>query len=328
MVGAVLVCDGRIIGEGYHRKYGEGHAEVNAIASVKDASLFEKSTLYVSLEPCSHYGKTPPCSDLIISKHIPRVVVGCLDPFPEVSGRGIARMEAAGIAVKTGVLEKEARALNPPFMTSHTLGRPFVLLKWAQSADGFMDRLRSDATVSPVALSSDETRRRVHQLRTRFAAILVGTRTALLDNPTLNVRYWDGSSPVRVVIDRTLKIPADYHLLDGRQPTLVFTEKAMESRPNVEFIQLDFQQDVISQLLAALKERRLNSLLVEGGAHLLNQFIATGLWDAAQVETAPVELQGGVKAPILSGRLTKVLQQGKHLLSFYRHDAPASLINN
>ena len=210
MVGAVVVHKGRIIGEGFHRKCGEAHAEVNAIASVKDESLLKDSTIYVSLEPCSHYGKTPPCAELIIRKGIPRVVVGCLDPFPEVSGRGVRMLREAGVEVVTGVMEEEARALNKAFMTLQTKGRPYIILKWAQSEDGFIDRLRTDVSEPVTVLSSPETSRLVHKLRSEVAAIMVGTRTALLDNPSLNVRHWSGNSPVRVVLDRRLVIPDSF----------------------------------------------------------------------------------------------------------------------
>lgn len=249
MVGAVIVHKGKIIGEGFHRKCGEAHAEVNAVASVWDEALLRDSTIYVSLEPCSHYGKTPPCAELIIRKGIPRVVVGTLDPFPEVSGRGVRMLREAGIEVVTGVLEEEARALNPAFMTFQIRKRPYVYLKWAQSADGFMDIRREDASVPSVLLSSAETLRRVHRLRSEVAAIMVGTRTALLDNPSLTVRHWAGRSPVRVVLDRTLKLPVGSHLLDGAVPTLVFTAVEVESRPNVEYVQIDFGQEVLSQVL-------------------------------------------------------------------------------
>lgn len=327
MVGAVIVCNDRIIGEGYHRKYGEGHAEVNAIASVKDESLLKDATIYVSLEPCSHYGKTPPCSDLIIKKQIPRVVVGCLDPYPEVSGRGVKRMRDAGIEVITGVLEDEALALNPVFMTCQTKKRPFVFLKWAQSSDSFMDHLRSDSTNLPVILSSSETRRCVHALRSKISAIMVGTQTALLDNPSLSVRYWDGASPVRIVIDQLLQIPETYNLLDGSVSTLVFTEKEAVNKKNLEYIRIDFCADILPQILNVLSDRNLSSLMVEGGACLLNSFIQSNLWDMAQVETAPVQLGNGVKAPVITGSLVSVKNCDKHLLSFYQREVPESLKN-
>ena len=318
MVGAVIVHKGKIIGEGFHRKCGEAHAEVNAVASVRDEALLRDSTIYVSLEPCSHYGKTPPCAELIIKKGIPRVVVGTLDPFPEVSGRGVRMLREAGVEVVTGVLEEEARTLNPAFMTFQIRKRPYVYLKWAQSADGFMDVRREDATESPVLLSSAETRRRVHRLRSEVAAIMVGTRTALLDNPSLTVRHWAGQSPVRVVLDRTLKLPAGSHLLDGMVRTLVFTAAEVESRPNVEYVQIDFEQEVLPQVLQYLYEQNLNSLMVEGGAGLLDSFLDAGLWDEAWVETAPAVLGAGVKAPAVPGVLTGTEQRHGHLLETWK----------
>lgn len=308
MVGAVIVHQGRVIGEGYHRKYGEAHAEVNAIASVKDESLLKDSTIYVSLEPCSHYGKTPPCAELIIKKQIPRVVVACLDPFPEVSGRGVRMLREAGVEVVTGVMEKEAWELNREFMTFQQLRRPYVYLKWAQSADGFIDSLRTDANVPAVVFSSAETTRRVHRLRAQVAAIMVGTQTALLDNPSLTVRHWAGRSPVRVVLDRSLRIPAYYHLLDGTVKTLVFTATEAVNRENVEYIRIDFDRPVLPQVMDELYARKLNSLMVEGGAMLLDSFIQEGLWDEMLVETAPVCLGSGVEAPGLSNNPSWLLK--------------------
>lgn len=318
MVGAVIVHEGKIIGEGFHRRCGEAHAEVNAVASVRDEALLRDSTIYVSLEPCSHYGKTPPCAELIIRKGIPRVVVGTLDPFPEVSGRGVRMLREAGVEVVTGVLEEETRALNPAFMTFQLRKRPYIYLKWAQSADGFLDIRREDASVPPVRLSSAETLRRVHRLRSEVAAILVGTRTALLDNPSLTVRHWAGQSPVRIVLDRTLKLPADAHLLDGTVRTLVFTAVGAENRPNVEYVRIDFGQEVLPQVLHYLYEQKLNSLMVEGGAELLNSFLDAGLWDEVWVETAPCVLGSGVKAPAVSGVLTDVEQRQGHLLQTWK----------
>lgn len=338
LVGAVVVCDGRIIGEGYHRKYGEAHAEVNAIAAVRDESLLQQATLYVSLEPCSHYGKTPPCSELIIKKGIPRVVVGCLDPYPEVAGRGIGMLRNAGVEVVAGVMEQEARALNPDFMTYQMLKRPYVYLKWAQSADGFMDAARADASRPAVVLSSAEMLRRVHHLRADVAAIMVGTRTALLDNPSLTVQHWSGKSPVRVVLDRTLRLPSTYNLFDGEVRTLVFTAAEAVSRENVEYIQIDFSAPVLRQVLSHLYLRKLNSLMVEGGNTLLESFLQEGLWDKMLVETAPVLLGTGVRAPgvpcqypaIATGVIplggTDLKEQGRYLTIYERELVPIRLI--
>lgn len=321
MVGAVVVHRGKIIGEGYHRRCGEAHAEVNAIASVKDESLLKEATMYVSLEPCSHYGKTPPCAELIIRKQIPRVVVGCLDPFPEVSGRGVRMLREAGVEVVTGVMKREAWELNRDFMTFQQLGRPYVYLKWAQSADGFMDKVRADNSSPAVVLSSSETLRRVHRMRANVAAIMVGTQTALLDNPSLTVRHWAGKSPVRVVLDRTLRIPSGYHLLDGAVKTLVFTAEKAVSCQQVEYITIDFSQPVLPQVLHELYIRKLNSLMVEGGANLLGHFLQEDLWDQMFVETAPVYLGTGVKAPDInlapSLSLTEVIKRQDHVISVF-----------
>ena len=321
MVGAVIVHQGKIIGEGYHRKYGEAHAEANAIASVRDESLLKEATIYVSLEPCSHYGKTPPCAELIIKKQIPRVVIGCLDPFPEVSGRGVRMLREAGVEVVTGVMEEEARELNRVFMTFQEKRRPYIYLKWAQSADGFMDRLRTDNSLPAVVFSSSETLRRVHHLRANVAAIMVGTQTALLDNPSLTVRHWAGKSPVRVVLDRTLRIPPHYHLLDGAVKTLVFTAVEAVSRENVEYVTIDFDRPVLPQVMHELYVRKLDSLMVEGGATLLGHFLEDGLWDQMLVETAPVNLESGVKAPDLSRvaslSLTDVKKVQDHVISVF-----------
>ncbi|MDD2436188.1 MAG: bifunctional diaminohydroxyphosphoribosylaminopyrimidine deaminase/5-amino-6-(5-phosphoribosylamino)uracil reductase RibD [Massilibacteroides sp.] len=300
-VGAVIVCDGRIIGEGYHRRFGEAHAEVNAIRSVKDELLLARSTMYVSLEPCSHYGKTPPCAELIVRKKIQRVVIGCLDPYPEVAGRGVKILRDAGVDVIIGMLEKEVFELNRPFMTAHMRKRPYVILKWAQSADGFIDKNRLDASTPAVVLSPPETLRLVHKLRSEVCAIMIGTRTALLDNPALTVREWVGDSPTRVVLDRNLRIPTTYRLLDGSVPTLVFTAKETASRPNVDYITIDFEKDVLLQVMEQLYRRKLITLLVEGGSMLHNTFIRQGLWDEIRMETTDTLLHDGVVAPDIRG---------------------------
>ncbi|MCD7975790.1 MAG: bifunctional diaminohydroxyphosphoribosylaminopyrimidine deaminase/5-amino-6-(5-phosphoribosylamino)uracil reductase RibD [Tannerellaceae bacterium] len=297
MVGCVVVHDGKIIGEGFHRKCGEAHAEVNAIASVKDQSLLKDSTLYVSLEPCSHYGKTPPCAELIIQKQIPRVVVACLDPFPAVSGRGVNMLREAGIEVVTGVMEQEARELNRIFMVSHLLGRPYVLLKWAQSEDGFMDIRRKDRSVPAVCFSTPETSQTIHKLRSEYMAIMVGYCTGLLDNPSLTVRSWSGRSPVRVLVDRNLDLPPDSFLLDGSVPTILFTEQKKQDRKNVSYIPLDPALPVLNQVLTFLYSQQITSLMVEGGSRLLSSFLQEDLWDEIQIETAPLFLHEGVQVP-------------------------------
>lgn len=307
MVGAVIVCDGKIIGEGYHIRCGEAHAEVNAIRSVKETSLLKRSTIYVSLEPCSHHGKTPPCADLIIEKQIPRIVIGCQDPFSKVAGRGIQKLKDAGREVIVGVLEDECRHLIKRFITFHTLHRPYITLKWAESADGFIDLCRTEG--NPVILSTPLTSMLVHKKRAEHSAILVGTRTAKLDNPSLNVRNWYGRSPIRLVIDRKQSLSPTLHLFDGSVLTLVFTEHFQDALPNVEYLPIDFQQDILPQIMQILYERGIQSLLVEGGSALLQSFIDAGLWDEAYVEESPRSLISGVKAPEMNDKISYASEQ-------------------
>ena len=310
MVGAVIVSDGRIIGEGYHRCFGEAHAEVNAITSVKDEAMLRRSTLYVNLEPCSHYGKTPPCVELIIRKKIPRVVVACPDPYPEVSGRGIKILQDAGVEVITGVMEQEADYLNRFFMTAHRFRRPYIIMKWAQSEDGFIDCERKDVSEKPILFSTPLTRIMVHQIRSEVQAIMVGTNTAVMDNPSLTVRHWSGKSPIRVLIDRHLRVPTTYRLFDGVQPTIVFTRKNAQTNPsmnaqtnpqmrfseNVNYIEMEAHAFRLSDVAAMLYQKNIHSLLVEGGAQLHRSFAEENLCDELIIETAPNRLKKGVSA--------------------------------
>ena len=303
MVGAVIVCNGRIIGEGYHIKAGEPHAEVNAVRSVKSADrhLLPQSTIYVTLEPCSHYGKTPPCCDLIIKEGIKRVVIGTTDNNVCVNGTGIARMKNAGIDVLVGVLENECYALNGPFFTYNRLARPYITLKWAQTADGFIDVEREGG--APLRISTPVSQVAVHKLRSMHDAILVGTRTALLDNPSLNLRHWAGRIPLRLVVDRAAVLPSTLNLFDGSSPTIVYTEKIVEGKfgKNIEQVVLDFSKDVLSQILSHLHSLKIQSLLVEGGAKLLQSFIDASLWDRARVEVNNSLVVGsGIPAPIIA----------------------------
>lgn len=302
MVGAVIVCDERIIGEGYHIRCGEAHAEVNAIRSVKDESLLERSTIYVSLEPCSHYGKTPPCADLIIEKKIPRIVIGCQDPFSKVAGRGIQKLRDAGREVIVGVLEAECRQLIRKFITFHTFHRPYITLKWAESQDGFIDLNRTAG--NPVKLSTPLTSMIVHKKRSESDAIMVGTRTALLDNPSLTVRNWYGKNPIRIVLDKDLSLPTSLHLFDGSVPTLIFTENQHSPLSSPEYIVLNYQKDILPQIMEELYKRGIQSLLVEGGSILLQSFIDVGCWDEAFVEQASKELHSGVKAPEIRNKIS------------------------
>lgn len=293
MVGAVLVHQGRIIGEGYHRLYGFAHAEVNCVQSVKqeDLNLIPASTMYVSLEPCAHYGKTPPCANLIVAQGIKEVVIGCVDTFSKVAGKGIEILKEAGIAVRTGILEQQCRELNSRFFTFHEKKRPYVILKWAQSPAGYM----SSKDGKPVRISNAFTDRLVHRWRSEEMSIMVGTNTALTDNPRLNNRLWTGKDPIRLVIDKTLKIPRQNHLWDGSIPTLFFTEQTSGK----ETVQVDFKQPLLPQIMKQLHERSIQSVLVEGGANLLHQFIAADSWDEARVITGTKLFPGGLAAPVL-----------------------------
>ncbi len=300
MVGAVLVCDDQIIGEGFHHRFGEEHAEPNAIRSVKDPELLKRATLYVSLEPCSYYGKTPPCADLIVSSRIPRVAIGSLDPNPKVSGKGVEIMRNAGIEVTIGVLEEECRELNKRFFIFQEQKRPYVLLKWAQTHDGFIDRIRTDNSTPALQISNNITKQLTHKMRSENQAILVGANTVLLDNPSLTVRNWSGKSPIRIAIDRQGRIPAHFNLMDGIIPTIIFTEKEQHNKPNVEFIKIKFDAHCIKIILQKLYERNIHSVMVEGGASILNSFIGAGLWDEANIEISSQQLTVGVKAPELN----------------------------
>ena len=281
MVGAVIVHNDRIIGEGFHAKYGGPHAEVQAIASVKDKALLKNSTLYVNLEPCAHYGKTPPCADLICEKQIPRVVVGHEDPFPEVMGRGIKKLREAGIEVICGILEEDCKELNKRYLTYTLQHRPYILLKWAQSSDGFIDRYREENDgKAPVRFSNAFTQMMVHKLRAEESAIMVGTRTLRLDNPALNVRYWKGNNPERITVD---------------------------------------SKQSLQEQIRALYDKKIQSLMVEGGAKLIQSFLNENLWDEIQVEVASFPLTNGIAAPIPEGVLINVQKCENSALFHYKN---------
>lgn len=316
MVGAVLVHNDKIIGEGYHRKYGEAHAEVNAIASVKNERLLTESTLYVNLEPCSHYGKTPPCSQLIIEKKIPHVVIATLDPFPEVSGRGVKMLQAAGIQVTTGILEKQAIELNKRFIWFHEHKSPYVILKWAQSADGYMDEYGRLPEVAPIQISSPATRRLVHKLRSEVDAIMVGRNTACLDNPSLTTRYWSGRNPTRILVDRLLKISPNSSLYDGAAPTIIFTNQMPEPHPNVDFVLLNTTEDILFQVKKELYLRNLQTLMVEGGAFLLDCFLQSGV-NEVRVETSSLWMENGVPAPKVAMPLKECRKMDNSVIRYF-----------
>ncbi len=302
MVGCVIVHEGIIIGEGYHEKYGQAHAEVNAIRSVKNPELLLTSTLYVSLEPCSHFGKTPPCSDLIIENRIPHVVIGTIDPFASVAGKGIERMQHSGVKVEVGVLENECRELNRRFFTFHEKKRPYILLKWAQTLDGFIDTDRTE-TQHPSWITNALSKRLVHKQRSEESAILIGTNTAKYDNPALTVREWTGNQPIRMAIDRTGRLDTGLHLFDRKAPSWIFSSQETPETENLKFIKLDFNENILPQLLSELHKQGVLSVIVEGGSKLLNSFLEAGLWDEAFVYSGNQFFGKGVTAPHISGEV-------------------------
>ncbi|NDP20065.1 MAG: bifunctional diaminohydroxyphosphoribosylaminopyrimidine deaminase/5-amino-6-(5-phosphoribosylamino)uracil reductase RibD [Paludibacter sp.] len=325
MVGAVLVCDNKIIGEGYHQRFGDAHAEPNAINSVLNKELLKKSTMYVNLEPCSFYGKTPPCADLIVRHGIPRVVIGTLDPNPKVSGRGVEILRKAGIEVICGILEVECRELNKRFFIFQEQKRPYVLLKWAQTQDGFIDRVRTDSSQAPLQISNKITKQLTHKMRSENQSILVSTNTVVLDNPSLTVRNWSGKNPIRIAIDRQGRIPTDYHIFDGIVPTIVFTDIIKSNQKNVEFESIKFDKNILQTILQKLVEKNIHSVLVEGGAKLLNNFIESGLWDEANVEVSNQKVEVGISAPNISLLPIKATTIENHEWLFFKNPKEISI---
>lgn len=324
MVGAVVVHNDRIIGEGYHRKYGEAHAEVNAINQVLNNfrnadKLLRESTIYVSLEPCAHYGKTPPCADLIIKHQIPSVVVGCRDPFSQVNGRGIEKLKEAGINVITGIMEQECQELNKRFFARVQKQRPYIILKWAQTADGYF----APDDNSQLWITGSEARKLVHKWRSEEDAILIGKNTAKTDNPQLNTRYWPGKSPKRVVIDRRLELDSSLYLFDQTVETLVFNEIKTDIDGKIKYIALeDFNNFVPQYILFQLYIQDIQSVIIEGGAATLNSFIEAGLWDEARIFTGNVLLSKGIKAPVIEGINAEEYQTGEDHLKILYHTPP------
>jgi diaminohydroxyphosphoribosylaminopyrimidine deaminase / 5-amino-6-(5-phosphoribosylamino)uracil reductase len=307
LVGAVLVHKGTIAGEGFHEFFGGPHAEVNAVGQVKDPELLAASTLYVSLEPCSHYGKTPPCTDLIIRSRIPKVVIGCTDPFEKVNGRGIERLRSAGIEVKTGVLSTECAEQNRRFFTFHKKKRPYVILKWAQTADGF---IFPEAKNRDRQISNYYSGVLLHKWRGEEQAIMVGYRTAVTDNPRLTVRHWQGKNPLRCVIDRENDLSPYLDLFNEDAETIVFNAKSEGENKNIRHVRIDLSDNPVREVLSHLYSTGIQSLLVEGGSSLIKAFTESGLWDEARVFTSstvrygkglPCPASGGI--PVSSGNI-------------------------
>ncbi|MGB5379227.1 bifunctional diaminohydroxyphosphoribosylaminopyrimidine deaminase/5-amino-6-(5-phosphoribosylamino)uracil reductase RibD [Muriicola sp.] len=324
MVGCVIAYQDIIIGEGFTSPFGGPHAEVNAIRSVKNKQLLKESTLYVTLEPCAHHGKTPPCVDLIISAQIPKVVIGVKDPHDKVAGKGIAKLVAAGCEVITAVLESNCREHHRRFLTFHEKKRPYIILKWAQTLDGFIAPERTSRTQEPhpVWITNIYSRQKVHQWRSEEQAILVGTNTVLMDNPKLTTRSWAGRSPLRFVLDKNLKTPDTYHIFDKTADTVIFTQKDLQktAQPGVQYEGIDFSRDIARQISEVLFNRDIQSLLVEGGAMTLRSFIKANLWDEARIFIGNQSFHKGLKAPVITGKGINELRVGSDSLKILRND--------
>lgn len=307
-VGAVIVLNDTIIAEGFTSKHGGNHAEVNAINAVKDKNILKEAAIYVTLEPCSHFGKTPPCADLIVKYQFKKVIIGCVDANDLVSGKGIERIEKSGIHVVVGVLENECKKHHNRFFTVQNKMRPFIILKWAETKNGFIypKFISESVEKKPIWISNKYSQQLVHKWRSKEHAILVGTNTAIADNPKLNVRSWAGNHPIRIVLDRKLRIPKNAHILDRSIQTIVFTEvrkEALEDGSNLIFETIDFSNNIAKQICDVLHKHQIQSLLIEGGSKTLQTFIDEGLWDEARVFIGENEFESGIEAPLISGKL-------------------------
>lgn len=318
MVGCVIVYDGIIIGEGYTSPYGGNHAEVNAIQSVRKTELLSKSTLYVSLEPCNHFGKTPPCSNLIVKSGIKKVVVGVVDDNSLVSGSGIKYLIENGIEVISSVLEDDCREVNKRFFTFHSIKRPYIILKWAETKDGFIDKNRSeDSRKHPNWISNKYAQQLVHKWRGEEHAILVGTNTVIADNPKLNLRSWTGENPIRLVLDNSMRIPHDSNVFDGSVKTIVFSSSRvpfLKEEKKVQLEVIDYSKSVPRQICNVLHRNNIQSVIVEGGAQTLQSFINADLWDEARIFVGDVTFDEGLKAPVIHGKLKNVHSVGSNRL--------------
>ena len=318
MVGCVIVYKNKIIGEGYHKKAGEAHAEVNAINAVTDKKFLTNSTLYVNLEPCSHFGKTPPCSELIIKQKIPRVVIGTIDPNLQVAGKGVAKLKAAGCDVTLNVMKPECNELNRRFFNFHQNKTPYIILKWAQTIDGFIDIDRDENCEKRPTWITDETcRKLVHKWRSEEDAILVGTNSARMDDPELTTRNWEGKNPLRLVLDRKLSLPKSLKLFNSITPTVIYNESVSKTIENNEYKAIDYN-NVLNEILTDLYSRSILSLIVEGGEKLLTSFITQGLWNEARVFTGSTNFTKGIKAPGIKQEPVEIKLVGNSTLNMFR----------
>jgi diaminohydroxyphosphoribosylaminopyrimidine deaminase/5-amino-6-(5-phosphoribosylamino)uracil reductase len=320
MVGAVIAYKNTVIGEGYHQQYGKSHAEVNAILSVKNTSLLTESTLYVNLEPCAHLGKTPPCSDLIIEKGIPRVIIGTTDPNKLVSGKGIQRLKQKGIEVELGVLDEDCRELNRRFFTFHEKRRPYIILKWAQTLDGFIDIIRKPGEPIGVNwISHPVSRMLVHKWRSEEQGIMVGTNTIITDNPKLTVREWKGNQPIRIILDRKLRLSIDSNVFDKEETTIIYNESKSGMNGNIEFARIAFEERDLAPIFDDLYNREIISIIIEGGKELLEYLIRKSYWDEARFFIGAKEFQHGIKAPEIQGEIVTEEEIFGDCLRVYRN---------
>jgi len=320
LVGCVIVYENTIIGEGWHKKSGEAHAEVIAIESVKNKELLASSTLYVSLEPCSHFGKTPPCADLILKYKIPNVVIGTIDPNSKVAGKGIQKLIDSGVNVTVGILEKECNELNKRFFTFHKKNRPYIILKWAESSDGFISP-KNKSEQKPVWISNDYSRQLVHKWRSEEQAILVGTQTIMDDNPSLTVREWVGKNPIRVVIDKENSIDSSSNVLDNQAKTIVFSNKEVTSNSDtIQYLKINFDKNSTQVIVEKLYENNIQSIIIEGGRKTIQSFIDANLWDEARVFIGEIKLLEGTKAPAINRAINSKSGLNNDTLIIYRND--------
>ncbi|MBN2520045.1 MAG: bifunctional diaminohydroxyphosphoribosylaminopyrimidine deaminase/5-amino-6-(5-phosphoribosylamino)uracil reductase RibD, partial [Bacteroidales bacterium] len=320
MVGCVIVHQNKIIGEGYHKKIGESHAEVNAIQSVKDKSVLSESKLYVNLEPCSHVGKTPPCTDLILEYNIPEIIVGMIDPNKIVAGKGIEKLKNNGCIVKNGISENECINLNKQYLTFIEKKRPYIILKWAQTLDGFIDLERNqNSPIEPNWITDKTARILVHKWRSEEQAIMVGTNTVEKDNPDLTNRFWAGKSPLRIVIDKNLKLNRNYNIFNNTAQTIIYNQLKDKAEKNLNFIKINFNKNIIPQILNDLYNKNVQSVIIEGGRKLLLSFIDINIWDEARVFMGPKMFKQGIKAPLISGGRTYFDTIGNSKLIYYNN---------
>lgn len=322
LVGCVIVANGKIIGEGYHKQYGQAHAEVNAVNAVFETygdnapALLAEATAYVSLEPCAHFGKTPPCADLLVKHRLKKVVIGNRDPFPDVDGKGITKLKNAGIEVVSGILEETCSHINRRFFTRIARNRPYIILKWAQTANGYIAPVGDETRW----ISSAESQQLNHKWRTEEDAILVGRRTATIDNPRLTSRAWPGKNPVRILIDKALTVPASHHLYNDEAKTIIFNEVKTDVIGNIHFVQMEDMAYYLPQKIAyQLYLMDIQSIIIEGGSNILNQFVSSGLWDEARIFTSAISWSDGVAAPVIRGTVSEALQSGSDQLKIYQN---------